>query len=345
MNVANLVSILASLSWLLVIGSVLFAGASVARGGRARSFASLVVGSLALALVLSTVSQGLIFVQPETRGVVISALQQTGLRSQALQPGLRFVVPFFESVKTYPIAKQTYTMSGASAEGQIAGDDSIVARTADGQEVRIDASVIFSIDPSEVVDVHVDWQNRYTDSLIRPKVRGIARDSAARYNVQEIYSVRRDDLSQEIELELSSVLDENGLILDDFVLRNITFTPEYASVIEQKQIAEQEVERQAFVVRQREQEAEQLREQSKGQADAAVIAAEGKAKSIMIEAEAQATALEAIGNALTTNPDLLQYTYVQELAEDVNVMLLPANSPYLFNLPDLEGADSITGRE
>ena len=183
-------------------------------------------------------------------------------------------------------------MSGASAEGQIAGDDSIVARTADGQEVRIDASVIFSIDPSEVVDVHVDWQNRYTDSLIRPKVRGIARDSAARYNVQEIYSVRRDDLSQEIETELSSVLYENGLILDDFVLRNITFTPEYASVIEQKQIAEQEVERQAFVVRQREQEAEQLREQSKGQADAAVIAAEGKAKSIMIEAEAQALASE-----------------------------------------------------
>ena len=64
-----------------------------------------------------------------------------------------------------------------------------------------------------------------------------------------------------------------------------------------------------------------------------------------IEAEAQATALKAIGDALTTNPDLLQYTYVQELAEDVNVMLLPANSPYLFNLPDLEGADSITGRE
>jgi|GEM_PF-4403124 len=44
MNVANLVSVLASLSWLLVIGSILFAGASVARGGRARSFASLVSG-------------------------------------------------------------------------------------------------------------------------------------------------------------------------------------------------------------------------------------------------------------------------------------------------------------
>ena len=147
MNVANLVSVLASISWLLLIGSILFAGASVARGGRAKSFASLVIGTLALALVLSTVSQGLVFIQPEARAVVISALRQTGIRSQALQPGLRFITPFFEDVVVYPIAKQTYTMSGAAAEGQISGDDSIVARTSDGQEVRIDASVIFSIDP------------------------------------------------------------------------------------------------------------------------------------------------------------------------------------------------------
>ena len=310
MNVASLVSVLASLSWLLVIGSILFAGASVARGGRARSFASLVGGSLALALVLSTVSQGLIFIQPESRGVVISALQQTGIRSQALQPGLRFVVPFFESVREYPIAKQTYTMSGAAAEGQIAGDDSIVARTADGQEVRI-----------------------------RPKLRGIARDSAARYGIQEIYSERRDELSYEIETDLRTTLQENGLMLDAFVLRNITFTPEYASVIEQKQIAEQEVQRQAFVVKQREQEADQLRMSAKGQADAVVIAAEGKAQEILIEAQAQAAALEAIGDALTPNPDLLQYTYVQELGDDVEVMLVPANSPYLFELPELEDTE------
>ena len=147
MNVANLVSVLASISWLLLIGSVLFAGASVARGGSAKSFASLVIGTLSLALVLSTVSQGLVFIQPESRAVVISALRQTGIRSQALQPGLLFITPFFEDVVLYPIAKQTYTMSGGAAEGQISGDDSIVARTSDGQEVRIDASVIFSIDP------------------------------------------------------------------------------------------------------------------------------------------------------------------------------------------------------
>ena len=228
-------------------------------------------------------------------------------------------------------------MSGAAAEGQISGDDSIVARTSDGQEVRIDASVIFSIDPAQVVDVHIEWQNRYIDGLVRPQLRGIARDSAARYGVEDIYSIKRDDLATEIEDALRITLNDNGLILDDFVLRNITFTAEYAAVIEQKQIAEQEVQRQAFVVKQREQEAEQLRQTSKGEADAAVIASEGKAKAILVEAAAQAEALRQLGEALKTSPDLLQYTYVQELSDDVEIMLLPANSPYLFNLPELEG--------
>ena len=108
-------------------------------------------------------------------------------------------------------------------------------------------------------------------------------------------------------------------------------------MIEQKQIAEQEVERQAFIILQREQEADQLRMQAKGQADAVVLAAEGEAQAITIQAEAQAQALKEIGEALTTSPDLLQYQYVQNLSDDVKVMLVPSNSPYLFDLPDIEG--------
>ena len=73
-------------------------------------------------------------------------------------------------------------------------------------------------------------------------------------------------------------LSENGLILVDFVLRNITFSPEYAASVEQKQIAEQLAQQARFVVEQRKQEAEQARQVAQGQADAAVIASKGDAK-------------------------------------------------------------------
>ena len=350
MNVANVVNILASVAWLLVVGSVIFAGYTVTRGGSARSMVGLVIGAIVLAILLSVASAGLVFVQPQDRGVVISALQPKGIREQALQPGLRWIIPFFESVVRYPISKQSYTMSISSDEGALAGDDSVSARTSDGQEVRIDSTVIFSVDPATVVNLHVVWQARYLIDLVRPEARGIIRDEAAKFRVDQIYSTQRTEFTTRIEDELRASLALNGLLLDTFVLRNITFTQEYAFSIEQKQIAEQEALRAQFVVEQREQEADQRRAEARGIRDANVIEAEGRAESNvieaqgratanLIEAEVQAQALELIGASLATNPDLLQYFYVQNLADNVNVMLVPANSPFLFPLPDAAGLE------
>jgi regulator of protease activity HflC (stomatin/prohibitin superfamily) len=233
-------------------------------------------------------------------------------------------------------------MSIAPVEGAIQGDDSIAARTADGQEIFVDASVIFAIDPAEVVQVHIDWQDRYPVELVRPQVRGIIRDQVSRYGVEEVVSTRRLEMTDGVRAALAERLTENGLILVDFILRNITFSPEYAASVEQKQIAEQQAQQAAFVVEQRRQEAEQARQVAQGQADAAVIAAEGRAEARLIEAEAEAQALELIAAALADNPDLLTYQYITKLAPGIQVMLVPNNAPYLLPLPTLEPAATPT---
>ena len=171
MNVAALVRGIATLSWLVAIGLI---GLSVARAARGQPFkgaTSLIIVSVIVALAATSIGSSIIFVQPTERGVVISALQG-GVRPDALEPGLQFVVPFLESVIPYTITRQTYTMSIAPTEGQIAGDDSVDARTSDGQVVKVVASVIFSIDPGRVVATHIQWQGRYLDNLVRPKARG-----------------------------------------------------------------------------------------------------------------------------------------------------------------------------
>ena len=130
-----------------------------------------------------------------------------------LQPGLRWVIPYAENVKVYSISKNTYTMSIAHQEGEIQGDDSIAARTADGQEVYIDASIIFSLDPQEVLNVHIIWQDRYVDGLVRPTVRGVIRDAVSQFRVNEVYSTKRDQLKLQIEEEMRTARENNGLIL------------------------------------------------------------------------------------------------------------------------------------
>ncbi|HEX9680381.1 MAG TPA: prohibitin family protein, partial [Anaerolineales bacterium] len=307
-----------------------------------RGAAGLVLGALVVAAVLTSVSAGLVFIRPEERGVVLSAFAPLGYREDGLEPGLRWVIPFAETVVVYPISRQTYTMSIAPQEGAVQGDDSVAARTADGQEVLIDASIIYAIDPASVIQVHIEWQDRYSRDLIRPLARGITRDAASQYSVEEIVTSKRLELTTGIAAALEKRLGESGLILVDFVLRNITFSPEYAASVEQKQIAEQLAQQARFVVEQRRQEAEQARQVAEGLADAAVIAAQGRADARIIEAEAEARALELIADALRNNPQVLTFEYIQKLAPGIQVMLVPTDNPFLLPLPTLEPGVTVT---
>ena len=333
MRITDLIAGLSAILWVAVMASIVMVTIQASRGTKVKNGRAIIIGILATALIITTLSAGLVFIEPEERGVVISALASKGYREEAMTPGLRWIVPFVERVVRYPISRQTYTMSIAPAEGQIQGDDSITARTANGQEIFIDSSVMYQIDPDQVVRVHILWQNRYPAELIRAQIRGIIRDAVSQYKVEEVVADKRFEMVKYVNEKMTAKLQENGLILVDFVLRNITFSPEYAASIEQKQIAEQQVQQAVFVVQQRKQEALQAVETAKGAADAAVIASEGAAKARLIQAQAEADSLKLIEDAIANNPELLTYQYISKLAPNINTMLLPSNAPFVFTIP------------
>jgi regulator of protease activity HflC (stomatin/prohibitin superfamily) len=283
-------------------------------------------------LLIGIVSSTIIFVPPDQVGVVVSVLAPDGYRKDPLFSGLHFVVPVLETVEKYSIARQTYTMSAATSEGQREGDDSIRVRTKDGQEVFMDSSVIYAINPPNVVNLHITWQNRYSEELVRPLVRGIIRDAASQYGVEEIVSSKRVELEDYITNQLTSKLSDNDLILVDFVLRDIHFSEEYAAAVEQKQIAEQQALQAQFVVEQKKQEAEQARQVAQGKADAAVIAAKGAAEARVVEANAEAEANTTIAQSIT--PELVSYLYVTKLSPGVQTIFLPSDNQFILPLPE-----------
>lgn len=334
MRITDIFSGISVLFWVAAAGFVAFSSVQAARGQKIKNMRGIALAIIIAAVLTTTLSAGLVFVEPQERGVVISAISPKGYREQALQPGLRWIVPFVERVVYYPVSRQTYTMSIAANEGQIQGDDSITARTADGQEIFVDASVIYQINPDKVVSLHILWQDRYSDELVRAQSRGIIRDAVSQFGVEDVVTDKRFELVSYINDELNSKFEENGLLLVDFVLRNITFSPEYAASVEQKQVAEQQAKQAAFVVEQKRQEAQQVIETAKGDAEAAVIAAEGRAKARLVEAQAEADALKLIEEAIANNPELLTYQYITKLAPSIDTMLLPSESPFVFQLPE-----------
>lgn len=335
MDVGIVLRSLSAFLWIAVIGLIVLAVVRATRGRYTKSMSIAILALAIFAVLLTTTAAGLVFIQPEERGVVISAVAPKGYREEPLQPGLSWIVPFLEKVERYPISKMTYTMSIAPLEGEVQGDDSVTARTSDGQEIFVDASVIFRIDPEEVIVVHIAWQDRYSNDLVRPLSRGVIRDVVSQLRVDEVVSTKRAQMSETINQILGQNLEDNGLVLEDFILRNITFSPEYAASVEQKQIAEQLAQQAKFVVEQRKQEAEQARQVAQGEADAVVIRAEGNAQSIIINAEADAEALRLIAEAIAGDQDLLTYTYIQKLSPNIQAMLLPSDNPFLFPLPTM----------
>jgi regulator of protease activity HflC (stomatin/prohibitin superfamily) len=334
MNIASVIQGLGSFGLLAFVGLIALA---VMRASRRQPTKGL-VGVMAVvgiaSVLLTVVGAGLVFVQPDERGVVIT-IREGGVRQVALEPGLHWVVPFVEWVQPYSISRQSYTMSIAPNEGDLTGDDSIRARTKDGQEVTVDASVIYAIDPTKVVSMHINWQNRYENELVRPAARNTIRDAVSQYSIEEVVSTKRAEMEQLISTELGKALADNDLVLLGFLLRDIHFSDEYAAAVEQKQIAEQQAQQAKFVVESKKQEAEQARQVAQGQADAAVIKAKGEAEARIIQAEAEAKANDLLAASLSGHPELLTWLYINKLAPNVQVMFLPSNSPFVFPLPDV----------
>lgn len=277
----------------------------------------------------NSLGAGLVFIDQFESGVVISPLSPGGVRTDSIGPGLHWIFPFIESVERFSIAKQEYTMSGTSNEGARTGNDSVEARSSDGQQVYIDATVRYFANSARIVELRRTWRSEqnYVEAFIRPTTRNIIYNTASRYKVEEIYGVLRAQLQQEIQDQLSAQFEQQGLVLDAFQLRNVTFSPEYAQSIELKQIAQQQSEQAKLLVQKAQQEADQVRATAQGAADAAVTKAKGDAE-----------ALRQIAAALKDNPELLMYTYIQKLAPNVGLILLPAggSNPFIIDLKQLK---------
>lgn len=333
-GISAIIGTIALVGFLLFLAGIGLAVMSASQGRPARGGVLLAVVGLLAGLVFSVISQGILIVEPTQVAVVVNTINGT-LEDPARGAGTSVVIPVVQQYYVYPITQQQYTMAGRELEGQVRGNDAVQARTRDGQEISIDITVLYAVNPAKVNTVHTRWLNGYQDNFVRPTVRGIVRETVSGFGAEEIYGLRRGEMETEMQQRLSVRFDEEGLTLTDLLVRDISFSEQFRQAIEQKQIADQEAQRAELQIRQRENEAAQLRAQAQGERDARIARAEGEAQSIILRAQAEAEALRLVSEQVAANPSLIQYLYVQNLSDNVNIALVPANSPFLFDFNSL----------
>lgn len=350
-NLDQLLQTISYIAWVFfaIFATVVFVRTTIRQGpvlAILQLLSARVLVPLLVVLFISFLSAALLFVPPTHVAIVVSFISPGGIRPEPVRAGLHLIVPILEYEVLYPVYWQTYTMSNKLGEGAIAGDDSIRARTSDGQEVRLDSSVIFRIDLEQAVTIHVDWQERYIEDFIRPVIRGYVRTQVSQFTVQEVNSSARRDLEVTLGRLLSEEFAGKGIIMDQFLVRDISFTDQYAQSIEEKQVALENMEKTEHEAQQvrnlAEGERDRLKTEAEGRKEQFILEAEGHAKAILVEAEAQAQALKLIAEALAQNPNLLTYEYINKLSPNIRAMLVPNNAPLILPLQDLADEMSMT---
>ena len=249
-----------------------------------------------------------IVVDPGERAVIFN--KATGNLRVTPNEGFYFLIPLIEEPTIYDVKAKTYTMSIATMEGEIKGDDSLQALTSDGQNVLLDISVRYHPDVDNLDKLHRRIGVDFVNKVLRPEVRSIVRMVVSEYPVLDVYSGKRMLIQSEIEKGLSASFKKSYIICDEMLLRNVQFSTDFQQAIENKQIAQQEAQRMVYVLEKQEMEK----------------------KRKIIEAEGESEALRLKGKALADNPSLIQYEYIKLLAPNIQAIVTDQNT--IFNFSD-----------
>ena len=109
MNIGSILQAVGSFAGLAFVGLLVLMISRAGRNQGTKSLGPITILVLIVAILFTTIGSGLVFLQANEYGVVITPFQPNGYRTVALTPGLHWIIPFFENVQKYSVARQTYT--------------------------------------------------------------------------------------------------------------------------------------------------------------------------------------------------------------------------------------------
>lgn len=214
--------------------------------------------------------------------------------------GLNMKMPIVSRVVNMSVQTQLYKEDAAAASRDL-------------QDVKTTVAINYKVDPAYLSEIYRTLGVNYIEKIAAPAVQETVKEIAARYNAEDMI-LRRSSVKDDITNALSMRLKERGIITETVNITNFDFSVEFTKAIESKVAALQAVL-----------EAQNKLERVKVEAQQAKALAEGEAAAAVARAEGQVKAIEILKAALT--PEYLQYIYIDRLAKDAKVIVVPAGMP------------------
>lgn len=161
--------------------------------------------------------------------------------------------------------------------------------SSNGLNIVVDITVRVNPIYNEIGYLHEKFGQDYLQSLVRPEVRSSVRKVLGRFTPEELYSTRRDEVQEQIQRDIDSVLQNNYVDLRATLIRDIELPDKVKTAIEEKIEAEQKALKYEYLLDQERKEAERVIIEAQAKADANRILSASLTDKILQEKGIQAT--------------------------------------------------------
>lgn len=140
--------------------------------------------------------------------------------------------------------------------------------SSNGLDIQLEASTWFQPKYEDLGKLHKEKSEMYKERILLPAIRSAARSVVGRYTPEQLYSSKRDAIQAEIYEETKKIVDGQYIQLNEILVRDVTLPNTIKEAIERKLKQEQESLEYEFRLVTASKEAEKVRIEAQGKADA-----------------------------------------------------------------------------
>lgn len=281
-----------------------------------KSIASIVVGFVVGIAGLSVLGGTFYTIDQGERGVIL----RNGAVVGTADPGLGFKVPVIDRVVEVNV----------QSLARVYND--VLAYSADQQTASMRVSVSFRVPADKVEQVYSDFGGvsgmleRLVDRQVPEEVKAVFGKFNAATAIKE-----RDRLSAEINQAIKNSI-KGPIIIESVQLENLDFSDAYEQSIEQRMLAEVEVQKVQQNAEREKVQAQIVVIQAQAEADSKLAQAKAEADAIKLKGEAEAQAIRARGNALAQNPNLTELVKAERWDGQLPTTMIPGGATPMLSV-------------
>lgn len=274
---------------------------------------------------------------------------QKGVEDRIYAPGATyFFLPYINDWHVFDTRLQNLEMTFSQQKGDRKTQDDLIFKTIDGNDISLDVIIAYRIDPVKapyILQYVAGNDTLLRDKVVRTVARSKPRDIFGELKTEAFYVAEaREAQSKKAREELQRILGPMGIIVEKVLTNDYRFNADYTKAIEDKKVADQQVEKNRSAQHAAREEYKRKLEEAKGEVNKMIADADGQylkakieadvymeqqqllAQAIKAEGIADAKGIQEMNTALSgSGGKAIVKLKIAEALQDKHIMLLPTS--------------------